>query len=234
MFDLIGILYSPGEFIRRRLSKPLGYKFPFGIVLVAALAGMLANLMAGEKWFGRLMEQMPANAPEGTEASLKMVKVGFILQDVFGALEPPLMWVLGAGILTCMSILLEGEGEFRKLLELTGYTYLAPMLFGLVAILFATTWTPRFEISSPDPKARPEIFRERVAVAIRGEVQATNFKFLTLLKWASIGWMAVMQVMALKATSKLSYPKSVACFAVFGLLYFISQVVRSAMSAGGI
>lgn len=234
MFDVIGILYSPGEFIRRSLKRPLSYKVPLGIVLVAALASMLANLLAGDKWFARLSDQVPSSIRIEMEAQLKSVKLGFVLQDIFGALEPPLMWILGAGILTCMSILLEGEGEFRKLLELTGYTYLAPMIFGLVAILFAMTWTPRFEINSPDPKARPEIFRDAVADAIRGEIRSTNFKFLTLLKWASIGWMAVMQVMALKATSKLSYAKSVACFAVFGVLYAISQVVRSAMSAGGI
>ncbi|GEM_PF-5249660 len=234
MFDVIGILYSPGEFIRRSLKKPLSYKVPFAIVVVAALGSMLANLMAGEKWFARLSNQVPASIRADMEAPLKSVKVGFILQNVFGALEPPLMWVLGAGILTCMSILLEGEGEFRKLLELTGYTYLAPMLFGLVAILFAITWTPKFEINSPNPKARPEIFRDDVGRAIRGEIGSSNFRYLMFLKWAALAWMVVLQVMALKATSKLSYAKSVAGVAVFGVLYGISQLVRSAMSAGGI
>lgn len=234
MFDVIGILYSPGEFIRRGLKKPPSYKVPLGIVVVAALGSMLANLLAGEKWFARLSDQIPQSIRVDMEPHLKMVKVGFVLQNVFGALEPLLMWVLGTGILTCMSILVEGEADFRKLLALIGYTYLAPLLFGFIAILFALTWTPRFEIHSPDPKARPEIFRERVGVAISGEIRSTNFKFLMLLKWASIGWMVFLQTMALKATSKLSLPKSVACIAVFGVLYGISQVVRSAMSAGGI
>ncbi len=234
MFDVIGILYSPGDFIRRGLKRPPKYMIPFGIVVVAALGSMLANLMAGNKWFGRLSDQVPASIQSEMEAPLKSVKVGFILQNIFGALEPPLLWVLGTGILTCMSILLEGEGEFRKLLELTGYTYLAPMLFGLVAILFAMTWKPQFTIVTPDPKARPEIFRDAVKDAIRGEVTSTNFRYLAFLKWAAIGWMIVLQTLALKETSKLSLGKSVVCVAAFGVLYGISQVVRSVASAGGI
>lgn len=234
MFDVLGILYSPGEFIRRNQAKPPSYKVPFGIVIVTALGSMLANLLAGDKWFDRLSDQIPASVRSEMEAPLKSVKVGFLLQNLFGALEPPLLWVLGTGILTCMSILLEGEGEFRKLLELVGYTYLAPLVFGLVAILFAMTWKPQFTIASPDPKARPEIFRERVSEAIQGEVRSTNFRYLSLLKWAAVAWMVVLQILAVRATSKLSCARSVACASVFVVLYGISQLVRSIASAGGI
>ncbi len=233
MFDLFGMLYAPGEFIRRCLKKPLAFKLPLVIVLVAAAAGLLSNLLAGEKWFARLMDQMPANVPE-LESQLKSVKVGMVLQNVFGALEFPLMWVIGTGILNCVAILLEGEVDFRRLLQLTGFAHLAPACFGLVAILFAMTWKPQFTINAPDPRARPEVFSDAVNDAIRGEVHSTNFRYLAFLKWAFLAWMGVMQVMAIKATSKLSWGKSVACLASFGVLYGISQLLRSLASAGGI
>ena len=95
------------------------------------------------------VENMPAS----------MQSVISVTGVIFALVGPFLMWLIVAGILHFISMMLSGEGKFNpQMLTVVGYSMLPLILSGLISIIFLLMIEPTtITISATNPTALKEI-----------------------------------------------------------------------------
>ncbi len=122
MAEALEILWSPIRFMRARCREDIKLAAPF-VIFVGALMISVIDMAI---MYGRVMDRMPARVQEG----LSMANLGFGISLFAFAINMFLFWVLGSGILACLAILLDGEGEYRRVLQLSGLAHLPVLVVG--------------------------------------------------------------------------------------------------------
>ncbi|MBI3099774.1 MAG: YIP1 family protein [Planctomycetes bacterium] len=213
----------------RLLTEPLTYtrEHDSREFRVAAAAGifsgfLIITLLSTGIVFSKIQGTLPEFVSEDVK---KWNTLSFAMSggaQVFGGI---LFWFVGTGMLACMSILMDGAGEYRKLLELTGYAQLPMLLFALLGFVFAVTYSPTLHI---DVTATTPIEEMKIAFrkGIDAEFGQLKFRFLEAIKLGCSLWTMVLSVIALKFTNRLTWGKSVVALVSFVCFYGIIEYFK--------
>lgn len=227
MTDVLGILWSPVRFIKKRCKGEIALVMPFVIFLGALVLFVVDMLIMYQKIIGTI---------EG-HSNLSMANLGFTLNLVFFAINMFLFWVVGSGILTCLAILLDGEGEYRRVLELTGLAHLPSLIFAVVGLGIALMYQPALRLRLPEPGAKMTVaemkdFESDLRKDINAETRRSSFRLIHTCRYIFTAWTLLLCVIAVKYSFGLDYTKSGMSVAGLVLLYVALEVARAKIMAG--
>jgi hypothetical protein len=156
-------LHSPIRFTDRMLERPVDLRWPAAIFFGFIFSRTLGNYL----FFSRMVGQLPPHLSEGID----LMALGFVFSLIALAISDIVFWFVGTGVLTCLNILLDGDGEYRKILELTGFAHLPLLFFGLSVLLFGSLYQPDLDFSpyaGLDLAVLQETDREQHQQAVQG------------------------------------------------------------------
>jgi hypothetical protein len=204
--DVTAIIFAPEGLVKSLQGKQPCLLTPFAIFAAGIVLNLAAQAVAFKTISGRLPAAIPAEEQHWN-------RLGFTLSLVSQGVGGVLFWFVGTGILYCLAILLDGEGEYRKLLEATGYAHVPFLIFCVVALAITFTYEPKM-IFPADTALTPELVQE----VIRKEVSQGTFLMLKGLNMAFYLWVSVLCVVGLRYVCKLPYSRGAVCFAALVIL----------------
>ncbi|MDQ7779331.1 MAG: Yip1 family protein [Planctomycetota bacterium] len=212
---LAGVVFGPDRFMGALKGKQPQLLVPFTVFCV----GVVLNLAAQSIAFRAISSSLPATIAVEEQ---HWNRLGFTLSLVSQGVGGVLFWFVGTGILFCLAILMDGEGEYRKLLEATGYAHVPFVIFSVVALALTITYKPALNLHSG-----ANITPEMIQVAIRTEVSGGRLLLLKGLNTACYLWISLLCVMGLHHLCRLAYKRCVVCFVVLvGLVFAIEYMKR--------
>ncbi len=232
MAEALEILWSPIRFMRARCREDIKLAAPF-VIFVGALMISVIDMAI---MYGRVMDRMPARVQEG----LSMANLGFGISLFAFAINMFLFWVLGSGILACLAILLDGEGEYRRVLQLSGLAHLPVLVFSLLGLVIALTYRPQVDFErlfiNRDLKnmshAQKTDFSQSLRKEVFKETNSTTFKLVTSLRYTFYIWTMVLCVLAVHFAFQLPYVKSACSVVGLLVLYVLLEITRQKLMSG--
>lgn len=228
MNELTGLLLSPVRTMQRRCEGDVRLALPFAIFTGALLLFIIDMLV--------MYRKIVATLPGG--ANLSMANLGFSLNLAFFGINMFLFWIAGSGILACLAILLDGGGEYRRVLELTGLAHLPSLIFAVVGLAIAVGYQPTLRLDgllsrdlSRATAAEHQEFEAELRAEVAKEAAGKSFVAIHTCRYAFALWTLALCVLAVKLGFKLDYLKSAMSVAGLVLLYVALEVVRGRMMA---
>lgn len=213
----------------RILTEPVAYAKEhntrdFTIAAAGAVFGgyLLTTLLSTSIVFMKIQHALPEYVSEDIK---KWNTLSFAMSggaQFFGGI---LFWFVGTGMLACISILMDGAGEYRKLLELTGYAQLPMLLFAFLGLAFAMTYVPTLTINATATTS-PERMKDAFTKGLQMEFGQVKFQFLAILKFACTLWAIALSIVSLKYTNRLPWGKSVVAFLLFLGFYGVIEYFK--------
>ena len=234
--SILRVLQSPTKFFDQQIGEPPHLRFPALIVVVFMACRVSANYIL----FRKLTGQLPPNLAVGMD----WMQFGFGVMLIGVAIADIIFWIVGTGILTCGNILLDGDGEYRKLLELTVFCHAPVLLFGIAVLIFSIVYTPKIdfdEFSTVNIEALEKTDRQRheetmteIKSRFLSEVDSTKFKILGSAATCAYLWLALLVLQANARTFRLPLSKSF--ISVLGViaLYVVIAISRQKFFPGAI
>ncbi len=230
----LDILISPVLFMRTQAKRS-----PHLLMAVTIFSIFLITKTVGQYL---IFNSMLSHLPPSIQSDLGWAHFGFSISLVAGGISDIVFWILGAGILVCLAILLDGMGEYRKLLELTGCGHLPLALFGLATLVFAISYNPDLHFTAYEDtdfhelrKNNPTAFEramENIEKKLVQETSSQTFSAFRAAKHCATLWSVILFILALMESFQLTALRST--FAVMGivLLYILLEVVRQMLVSG--
>ncbi|MBI4615732.1 MAG: YIP1 family protein [Planctomycetes bacterium] len=237
----VEILSSPDTFSRRVLSEPVALRGPTAIFLGFVVMRTAAAYLVFSTMIGKL--------PENLSAGIDWMTFGFGFTLFVSFVADVVFWYLGTGVLACLDILLDGDGEYRRLLSLTGYAHLPLLLFSLAALGFGLFYRadvavgPKLDFSSlttEDLADLQERDREEYKATVEGigellgkELGSAKFLVFASAKHCAVLWLVILVTVANARAYRMPVKKS--ALAVLGVvvLYVVLAYVRALFFPGG-
>lgn len=148
--DVVDSIVNPTEFASRKDSQKLQWGLPLSIVLGACLAQFLLSFVMQRAIRGQTYDFL-VNSRAGNDV-LNLVShtntVATFMMFVGSASLLP-FWVVGAAVITCVGILLNGRDDFRRLLYLNAFAHLPLICGSLVSVFVLLVWSPHVDSSIP-------------------------------------------------------------------------------------
>lgn len=232
MAEALEILWSPIRFMRARCKEDIKIALPF-VIFVSALIITVVDMAI---MYGRVMDRMPTRIQE----QMGTANLGFGVSLVAFGLNMFLFWVLGSGILACLAILLDGEGEYRRVLELSGLAHMPVLIFAILGLVIALTYKPtaNFErlFVNRDLKgmthAQKKELEEGLRKEINRETSSTTFKLIHSLRYTFTCWTLVLCVLATRFAFNLSTGKAAISVSGLVVLYVVLEIARARLMSG--
>ncbi|MBI3269363.1 MAG: YIP1 family protein [Planctomycetes bacterium] len=223
----VSIFWDPVGFVRAATPAKPRIALAAGIVGACLLIWMIGLALLGH----RIVNSIPS-AFLVSEDARKTVLFGNSVTVLIWGVAGLLLWIIGSGILCCLCILLDGDADFRKVLELGGYAHLPLLLFSVCLFLFAFFYRPSLDLPLRTDISEQEKVQE-IGVAMDKEVRSVSFRLIASFLGCCLLWHYVLWTIALKECGKLSFGKSVACTAGLALLLLLVVVLRRQLNMGG-
>lgn len=228
LHPILRVLQAPSRFF----SDELEHRHRLGLPALIVVTFMACRVTANYIIFRKLTGQLPPNLAVGID----WMQFGFGVMLIGTAVADIIFWIVGTGILTCGNILLDGDGEYRKLLEFTGYSHAPVLMFGLGVLIFSLLYSPRIdfeEFSSVDMEALEKTDRQRheetmEAIKERFLSEILTPKFLIFKSAATCAYLWLAGLVLLANAKAFRLPTSKSAISVTGviLLYVVIAISR--------
>ena len=224
-------LHSPIRFTDRMLDRPVDLRWPAAIFFGFIVSRTFGNYL----FFSRMVGELPSHLSEGID----LMSLGVVFTLVALAISDIVFWFVGTGVLTCLNILLDGDGEYRKILELTGYAHLPLLFFGVAVLAFGTLYHPDIDFSAYsdiDLVALQETDREQYQQAVRGigstlVTEAKSAPFQVFFSLNLVCYLYLVFLIAVANSRAFRLPMGKSALAVLGIvaLYIGISLMRFAL-----
>ena len=124
---MIEVLTNPGGSFEKKIKEEADFKPPLMIMGAMALISAISAYMIASKVIGNLPDDMASFA-----------QIGVAVGTIFAIISVFVMWLIYSGIFYLISLLLGGQGKFKRVLEFVAYGFL-PSIFGSVISLVLTS-----------------------------------------------------------------------------------------------
>ncbi|MBI5368054.1 MAG: YIP1 family protein [Planctomycetes bacterium] len=222
----LSILWDPVGFTARCVDRKPRIPVAAGVVGAYVILAMIALFILSQRILGSIPETVL-----DAEGARKMFIFGNSVNNIFWGLAVLLLWILGAGILSSMAILLDGDADFRKVLELGGYAHFPLVLLGCGMLLFSVLYVPTLDLPRNLEVTKHEL-EVAVSDALKVELSSTKFRLLVSCVTCATLWQYVLWTIGIKQAGKLSYPKSAICMAALVGLLAIVLFIKSHIDLG--
>lgn len=207
----LAILYAPIKFIEEHVEKRFRFGVAFAIFACYVVLIAAAQIIVTNKLLDRL-----EHLPEEIRQWLSFIFLMTVLLPSVGSF---FIWVISTGIISCVSILLDGKGDFKKLLELIGYCFLPLLVFSVLALVFALSYSPTLQYEALEGSS-DEVIKEELRGPLQDELTSMRFRALAAVKGCFALWTGLLAVACVRRLEKLSLTKSV--LAVLSLLVLMA------------
>jgi hypothetical protein len=209
---MLDVLINPNKFFETRMEAAESLKVPALIVLISGLiSGTGAYVMAGIT-----IEMLGNTLPP--EALGMASTIGGISAFVGAVIVSLVIWVIFAAVFFGISLLLKGEGRFKRTLEFVGYGFIPMIVSGIIgAVLmyqFVST-TPIPHVT--DPAQLADVITQWITKS--PTIQLSSIISILFLLWSANIW-----IFGLKHARNLSIKNALITVAIPVIVYIVISV----------
>ncbi|WP_340820438.1 Yip1 family protein [Methanolobus sp. WCC4] len=154
---MLEVLTNPNGFFREKANEPIEWKNPLIIMAVLMVVSAISAYTVTMKVMSSLPEEAAAFAGFGAIAGV----IGGLIGVLIG-------WVLYSTVFYIISLLLNGEGDFKKLMAFTSYGFIPSIIGSIVSFYYTNEVFSNIDFSSVDPQMVQEIILSDPSMRIAG------------------------------------------------------------------
>lgn len=223
--DVVKLVYAPVRAIQSKVEDSPKLLFPLLVFLLVLFFDFLNNWILATK----MLDVFPL-ATDSVKGKMHLWLMQHVAQQ---EIQLMLLLFLGTGILMCLAVLLDGVGNYRKLLELIASCHVTLLVFELYFLGFALWYNPQnvfSDLNKMTPEAyekltvkNRELFDQNAKKAVEDERERVAFKVTRTLKHLSYLWLALLSTMVMMHAAKLSMGKALGSVGGLALFYILLQ-----------
>lgn len=218
---IIELLSNPRAFFGSICKNEPSLKIPAIIILFMAIISSVSGYMMGElsgRIFSGMMEGI-ATITAITAAAATFVSVLII-------------WLVAAAILFGLQKALQGNGSFRRVMEICGYG-MVPLVFStIILLLLSGYYIPQADIS-PVRSANPEVISKAAATMMQDPALHELSIISLLVTIIFLVWVASNWSIGIETCSGLSTKKALIVAGLPVLIYIVYALASLLLYTGG-
>lgn len=208
--NLLTILTAPRRFFSGIEGRPVSLRMPAMIVLITGIVSAISAYL----FAGVTMQLLPAEA-QGMAGLIQGISV------VSAIIVVLIMWVLVAGVFYLISMAFHGTGDFKRVLEVTGYGFIPQIISGIVALPLIFQYLGTVHLPSSTDTT---IIQE----AMKGMMKAPSMMMITLIGIVFLLWSANIWIFGVKEARHLTTRDALITVGLpilLYVLYSLSQLI---------
>ncbi|WP_214035790.1 Yip1 family protein [Methanospirillum sp.] len=218
---IIELLSNPRAFFGSICKNEPSLKIPALIILFMAIISSVSGYMMGElsgRIFSGMMEGI-ATITAVTAAAATFVSVLVI-------------WLVAAAILFGLQKALQGNGSFRRVMEICGYG-MVPLVFStIILLLLSGYYIPQADIS-PVRSANPEVISKAAATMMQDPALHELSIISLIVTIIFLVWVASNWSIGIETCSGLSTKKALIVAGLPVLIYIVYALASLLLYTGG-
>jgi hypothetical protein len=218
---IIELLSNPRAFFGSICKNEPSLKIPALIILFMAIISSVSGYMMGElsgRIFSGMMEGI-ATITAITAAAATFVSVLII-------------WLVAAAILFGLQKALQGNGSFRRVMEICGYG-MVPLVFStIILLLLSGYYIPQADIS-PVRSANPEVISKAAATMMQDPALHELSIISLIVTIIFLVWVASNWSIGIETCSGLSTKKALIVAGLPVLIYIVYALSSLLLYTGG-
>ncbi|OQB38033.1 MAG: Yip1 domain protein [Euryarchaeota archaeon ADurb.Bin165] len=218
---IIELLSNPRAFFGSICKNEPSLKIPALIILFMAIISSVSGYMMGElsgRIFSGMMEGI-ATITAITAAAATFVSVLII-------------WLVAAAILFGLQKALQGNGSFRRVMEICGYG-MVPLVFStIILLLLSGYYIPQADIS-PVRSANPEVISKAAATMMQDPALHELSIISLIVTIIFLVWVASNWSIGIETCSGLSTKKALIVAGLPVLIYIVYALASLLLYTGG-
>ncbi|WP_292461800.1 YIP1 family protein [Methanolobus sp.] len=135
---MLEVLTDPNGFFKRKSNEEIKFKTPLLIVLLMAVVGAITVVL--------MMQNIMGNLPEEAAAFAWIGSVFGVVGAVIGAF---IMWAVYSAIFYVISMLFNGEGSFKRVMEFVSYGFIPSIISSIISAIFTSRAYSNIDFSDP-------------------------------------------------------------------------------------
>ncbi len=218
---IIELLSNPRAFFGSICKNEPSLKIPALIILLMAIISSVSGYMMGElsgRIFSGMMEGI-ATITAITAAAATFVSVLII-------------WLVAAAILFGLQKALQGNGSFRRVMEICGYGMFPLVFSSIILLLLSGYYIPQADIS-PVRSANPEVISKAAATMMQDPALHELSIISLLVTIIFLVWVASNWSIGIETCSGLSTKKALIVAGLPVLIYIVYALASLLLYTGG-
>jgi hypothetical protein len=136
---MLEVLTDPNGFFKRKSNDPIEFKTPLVIILIMAALGAIIAVVT--------MQNVMRALPEEAAAFASIGMVFGVIGAVLGTL---IMWAVYTAIFYVISMLFNGEGSFKRVMEFVSYGYIPSIIGSIFSVFYTLRAYSNIDFSDPN------------------------------------------------------------------------------------
>lgn len=194
---MLEVLTNPNGFFHKKINDEVEMKTPLMIMAVLAVISAISSVIVIQK----TMELLP---PEVSQYA----SIGIIFGVIGAIIGTFIMWIIYTGAFYLISMVLGGEGDFRRLLEFTSYGFIPNIASGLISTYYTVNLFDKMDFSNP------ELLQETI-------MADPSMKIATVIGFVFLLWSANIWVFAISYARNISVKNAAIAVGLPILLYML-------------
>jgi len=218
---IIELLSNPRAFFGSICKNEPSLKIPALIILLMAIISSVSGYMMGElsgRIFSGMMESI-ATITADTAAAATFVSVLII-------------WPVAAAILFGLQKTLQGNGSFRRVMEICGYGMFPLVFSSIILLLLSGYYIPQADIS-PVRSANPEVISKAAATMMQDPALHELSIISLIVTIIFLVWVASNWSIGIETCSGLSTKKALIVAGLPVLIYIVYALSSLLLYTGG-
>ncbi|WP_321419392.1 Yip1 family protein [uncultured Methanomethylovorans sp.] len=173
---MLEVLMNPGKFFEKKLKEEIDLKPPYAIISTLSLLTVITAFVMMEELMNSLFNGIPINAQR------TIIAMGLITVMITVVIE----WGIISGAFYTVSLLFEGKGDFKRVIEFVAYGFIPSILSSAIALVFLIYMSLFVDISTSDPHAI------ETAILSNPYIILANITSIILSLWSANIWVFAM------------------------------------------
>lgn len=169
------VLTNPREFFENKIKEDPDFKQPLMIIGAMAVISAISAYIIASKLIGNLPSDMASVA-----------QIGAAIGAIFAIISVFIMWLVYSGIFYGISLVLSGQGNFKRVLEFVAYGFLPSIIGSLISLFLTNKAYSSLDLSIQDPAIMEQ------AMLSDPYIMASTVIGILLTLWSANIWVFAM------------------------------------------
>ena len=135
---MLEVLTDPNGFFKRKSNEEIEFKTPLLIILLMAAVGAVTAVIVMRNIMGTLPEEAAAFAG-----------IGAVFAVVGAVIGTFVMWAVYSAIFYVISMLFNGEGSFKRVMEFVSYGFIPSIISSIISAIFTSRAYSNIDFTDP-------------------------------------------------------------------------------------